>query len=47
MMEYDPHYADVIVDRWEQMTGLKALKVNGYTPGGGTSKQRNTGGVKE
>ena len=36
MMEYDPHYADVIVDRWEKMTGLKALKVNGYTAGGGT-----------
>ena len=34
MMEYDPHYADVIVDRWEKMTGLKALKVNGYTIGG-------------
>lgn len=35
MMEFDPHYADVIVDRWEKMTGLKALKVNGYTTGGG------------
>ena len=35
MMEFDPHYADVIVDRWEKMTGLKALKVNGYTIGGG------------
>ena len=34
MMEYDPHYADVIVDRWEKMTGLKALKINGYTTGG-------------
>ena len=34
MMEFDPHYADVIVDRWEKMTGLKALKVNGYTIGG-------------
>ena len=38
MMEYDPHYADVIVDRWEQLTGLKALKVNGYTAGGGYLK---------
>lgn len=38
MMEYDPHYADVIVDRWEKMTGLKALKVNGYTIGGGYLK---------
>lgn len=36
MMEFDPHYADVIVDRWEKMTGLKALRVNGYTTGGGT-----------
>lgn len=38
MMEYDPHYADVIVDRWEKMTGLKALKINGYTAGGGYLK---------
>ena len=38
MMEFDPHYADVIVDRWEQFTGLKALKVNGYTAGGGYLK---------
>ena len=36
MMEFDPHYADVIVDRWEKMTGLKALKINDYTTGGGT-----------
>ena len=35
MMEYDPHYADVIVARWEKMTGLKALKVNSYAGGGG------------
>lgn len=35
MMEFDPHYADVIVDRWEAMTGLKALKINGYSNGGG------------
>ena len=35
MMEFDPHYADVIVDRWGKMTGLKALKINGYTTGGG------------
>ena len=38
MMEFDPHYADVIVDRWEALTGLKALKINGYTTGGGTRK---------
>ena len=29
MMEYDPHYCDVIIDRWEQFTGEKAVKVNG------------------
>ena len=35
MMEFDPHYADVIVDRWEKMTGEKAELVSGYTIGGG------------
>ena len=36
MMEFDPHYADVIVDRWEKLTGLEALKINGsrYVGGG-------------
>lgn len=29
MMELDPHYCDVIVERWEQFTGRKAVKVNG------------------
>lgn len=24
MMEYDPHYADVIIDRWEKFTGRQA-----------------------
>jgi site-specific DNA-methyltransferase (adenine-specific) len=24
MMEYDPHYADAIIDRWEKFTGMKA-----------------------
>jgi site-specific DNA-methyltransferase (adenine-specific) len=24
-MEYDPHYADVIVERWEKQTGGKAV----------------------
>lgn len=24
MMEYDPHYADVIIDRWEKLTGRQA-----------------------
>ena len=27
VMEYDPKYADVIVDRWEKFTGMKAEKV--------------------
>ena len=35
MMEFDPHYADVIVDRWEKMTGKKAVLVSSYTTGGG------------
>ena len=26
MMEYDPHYVDVIIDRWEKLTGEKAIK---------------------
>lgn len=29
MMEYDPRYADVIVKRWETMTGKKAVLING------------------
>lgn len=28
MMEYDPHYADVIIDRWEKFTGEKAKLLN-------------------
>lgn len=28
MMEYDPVYADVIIDRWETLTGKKAVKIN-------------------
>lgn len=27
-MEYDPKYADVIVDRWEKFTGKKAVLLN-------------------
>lgn len=27
MMELDPHYCDVIIDRWEQFTGKKAVKL--------------------
>lgn len=28
MMELDPHYVDVIIDRWENFTGEKAKKIN-------------------
>lgn len=28
MMELDEHYATVIVDRWEKLTGQKAVKIN-------------------
>jgi DNA modification methylase len=28
MCELDPHYIDVIIDRWEKFTGEKAVKVN-------------------
>lgn len=28
MMELDPHYVDVIIDRWEKFTGQKAVKLN-------------------
>lgn len=27
VMEYDPRFVDVIVDRWEQFTGMKAKKI--------------------
>lgn len=27
MMELDPHYADVIIERWEKLTGQKAVKI--------------------
>lgn len=27
MMEYDPHYCDVIIARWEKLTGKKAVKI--------------------
>ena len=30
-MELDPHYCDVIINRWEQFTGKKANKLNGST----------------
>lgn len=28
MMEFDPKYVDVIIDRWEKFTGQKAVKLN-------------------
>lgn len=28
MMELDPHYCDVIITRWERLTGRKAVKMN-------------------
>ena len=28
MMELDPKYVDVIINRWEQFTGEKAVKIN-------------------
>lgn len=29
MMELDPHYVDVIIQRWEKFTGKKAVKIKG------------------
>lgn len=29
MMEYDPKFVDVIIERWETMTGQKAVLING------------------
>lgn len=31
MIEYEPRYIDVIIDRWEQFTGQKAVLLNGNT----------------
>ena len=28
MMEYDPYYVDIIIDRWENFTGRKAVKIS-------------------
>jgi site-specific DNA-methyltransferase (adenine-specific) len=28
MMELDPHYVDVIIERWQNLTGRKAVKVS-------------------
>lgn len=29
LMEYDPHYSDVIIARWEKLTGKKAVRISG------------------
>ena len=29
VMEYDPKYADVIIERWEKTTDGKAVRLNG------------------
>ena len=29
MMELDPHYVDVIIDRWEKMTRKEAFLIDG------------------
>ena len=29
MMEYDPHYCDVIIERWEQFSGQKGERISG------------------
>ena len=31
MMELDPHYCDVIIARWEKLTGKTAIKLNGQS----------------
>ena len=31
VMELDPHYVDVIIDRWEQFTGEKAVLLDGVS----------------
>lgn len=32
MMELDPHYCGVIIERWQKYTGLKAERLDGKTP---------------
>lgn len=29
MMELDPHYVDVIIDRWQKLTGKEAVLIDG------------------
>jgi site-specific DNA-methyltransferase (adenine-specific) len=35
LMELDPHYCDVIIARWEKLTGQKAEKLGGADGEGG------------
>ena len=45
LMELDPLYADVIVQRWEKFTGQKAIRQPaeaGIAEAGGTSSQRES-----
>lgn len=34
LMELDPHYCDVIISRWEKLTGEKAVKIGEFNNGG-------------
>ena len=38
IIELDPRYCDVIIDRWERMTGLKAVKIEGDIDDGERAK---------
>ena len=29
LMELDPHFCDVIIARWEKLTGKKAVRISG------------------
>jgi len=45
MMELDPKYCDVIIDRWEQFTGEKAVLINAQRPK--PTSARNTQNSRE
>lgn len=34
VMELDPHYCDVIIARWEKLTGEKAVKIGEFNKEG-------------
>jgi len=46
LMELDPLYCDVIVQRWEQFTGGKAELVKNALLANGASKENLTSGVQ-